>query len=307
MPTEQDFLPFAAGSSANVLTQAQYAVLGALTNGFSSGVAQSNAVNKALRQSSIMAAVLAQFVVDQSGQPAIDDGTIATLEANLITAIRNATKTSVILNDTGAINAYAAVNVPPLVAGAWVNGVVQQIKVANTNNGASTYAPDGLPAIPIYGLGLQPLQGGELFLNGTAVLMKQTIAGINSGNPIAVLMECFGGAQQIAPATQSNHAVQLGQFTKSLASNGYQKLPSGLIIQWGSSTYAGNSDTFQTFSFPISFPNVALSITGTIGAALSNAALGFQIASATQYQVGYHSASGAAATSTAYAWMAVGY
>jgi hypothetical protein len=34
---------------------------------------------------------------------------------------------------------------------------------------------------------------------------------VNSGNPIAVLMECAGGAQQTAPATQSQHAVQMGQ------------------------------------------------------------------------------------------------
>ena len=39
-----------------------------------------------------------------------------------------------------------------------------------------------MQAVKIYGLGLQPLQGGELFLNGTAILMHMTIAGVNSGN-----------------------------------------------------------------------------------------------------------------------------
>lgn len=208
-----DFQPFAYGGAANVVSQSAYLALTTiLQNGFSSGVAQSAQLNKVWRQSSIMAAVLAQFSSDYSGQNSIDDGTTATLETNLIAAIRSVTKTGVILADTGAANAYTAVNVPPLVAGTWIDGVVQQVKIAHANTGASTYAPDGLTAIPIYGLGLQPLQGGELALNGTAVLMHATIAGVNGGNPICVLMECAGGAQQIAPATQSQHAVQLGQI-----------------------------------------------------------------------------------------------
>ncbi|VVE30007.1 hypothetical protein PEP31012_03619 [Pandoraea eparura] len=138
----------------------------------------------------------------------------------VLSAIKRICQNTVILADAGAANAYAAVNATPLVAGTWVDGVVQQIKIAHANTGPSTYAPDGLTAIPIYGLGLQPLQGGELALNGTAVLMHATIAGVNSGNPICVLMECAGGAQQVAPATQPQHAVQLAQLQSSVGSTG---------------------------------------------------------------------------------------
>jgi hypothetical protein len=83
-----DFLPFATGGSANVLTQAQWAALSALTNGFQSGVADSKSLNKAWRQSSIMSAVLAQFIVNQTGQNATDDGTTATLITNLLAAVK---------------------------------------------------------------------------------------------------------------------------------------------------------------------------------------------------------------------------
>jgi hypothetical protein len=134
-----------------------------------------------------------------------------TSTSQIVAAIKRLVQKTVVLADTGAVNAYAATNAPPFVAGTWVDGVVQAIKIAHTNTGASTYAPDGLPAIPIYGLGLQPLQGSELLLNGTAILMRLTIPGVNSGNPICVLMECAGGAQQIPPATQSQHAVQQAQ------------------------------------------------------------------------------------------------
>ncbi|WP_429496626.1 hypothetical protein ACQUFY_08580 [Robbsia andropogonis] len=84
---ENDFLPFATGSAANVLSQSDYAALSALASGFTSGVAKSAAVNKVLRQSSIMSAVLASFIVQNAGTDVIDDGTTATIEANLTAAL----------------------------------------------------------------------------------------------------------------------------------------------------------------------------------------------------------------------------
>lgn len=78
-----DFLPFAGGAGANALDQADYEALAALSAGFTSGVAPSAACNKVWRQSTIMAAVLAQLIVDNTGQNAVDDGTTATLLANL--------------------------------------------------------------------------------------------------------------------------------------------------------------------------------------------------------------------------------
>lgn len=205
-----DFIPFAVGGSANVTAQPTYAANTTLTqNGFQAGIAKSPDLNKVWRQSSIMAAVLAQFIVDQSGQNAVDDGTTATLEANLISAVRNAAKQTVILTDTGAANAYTATNTPALTVLPGT-GYTQRVNIAHANTGPSTYAPDGLTAKPIFGLGLQPLQGGELPV-GIAVLMYLVQAGVNSGNGAWIIIESLGGAQQIAPATQSQHAVQMAQ------------------------------------------------------------------------------------------------
>jgi hypothetical protein len=81
---ENDFLPFAVGESANVVSQDEYAALTTiLQGGYTAGIAKSEQVNKTWRQASIMAAVLAQFISDRTGQDAIDDGTITTLLANL--------------------------------------------------------------------------------------------------------------------------------------------------------------------------------------------------------------------------------
>ncbi|MEX3967257.1 hypothetical protein AB4Y42_34370 [Paraburkholderia sp. EG286B] len=134
-----------------------------------------------------------------------------TNNAQIAAALRRIVQTTTVLTDTGTANAYAAVNATPLVAGTWGDGIVQAVKIAHANTGPSTYAPDGLAAIPIYGLGLLPLQGAELFVGGTAILMHATIAGVNGGSPICVLMECAGGAQQVPPATQPAHAAQLQQ------------------------------------------------------------------------------------------------
>lgn len=87
MTTENDFLVFSGASGANVVAQSEYAAQTWQQAGFSSGIAQSAQMNKVWRQSSIMAAVLAQFIVNQSGQPAIDDGTTTTLLTNFQEAI----------------------------------------------------------------------------------------------------------------------------------------------------------------------------------------------------------------------------
>jgi len=89
MPTN-DFLPFGTASGANVLPQASYSALAVRPIGFQSGLLPSVELNKPLRQASIMAAVLAQFIADESGADYVDDGTTATLLANLKTGVSSA-------------------------------------------------------------------------------------------------------------------------------------------------------------------------------------------------------------------------
>lgn len=128
----------------------------------------------------------------------------------LLTVLYAAARKTPILNDTGVAGAYAAVNTPALTA-LPSTGYMQRVKIANLNTGASTYAPDGLAAKPIYGLGLQSLQGGEL-PPGVAVLMYLVQAGVNGGNGAWIIIESLGGASQVAPATRSQHAPNTGQM-----------------------------------------------------------------------------------------------
>ena len=84
-----DFKPFATGASANVTSQTDWAALPALLSGFQSGKASSAQVNKALRQATFVAAALAQFVSDKSGQNVADDGNLAGFVSKLTTGFAN--------------------------------------------------------------------------------------------------------------------------------------------------------------------------------------------------------------------------
>ncbi|WP_186151049.1 gp53-like domain-containing protein [Burkholderia gladioli] len=190
-----------------------------------------------------------------------------TVYTQLLSAIRALCGTSQVQADTGAANAYAAANATPLAALPAVSGVTQEFRVANSNTGASTYAPDGLAAAPIFGMGGSALQGGEMVANGVATLVSFVSPLLNGGQLCWVLVKCTGGAVQVGTGSQSGHAVTLGQLLTggtmqaivnaagfSLTAS-YLKFPTwlgGLIFQWGQIS-VGTADT--PLVFPLAFTN----------------------------------------------------
>jgi hypothetical protein len=82
-----DFKPFATGVGANVTPQPDWEDLPALLNGFSSGKASSDQVNKALRQSTTIGALIGHYIAN-SGPDALDDGDIDTLVSNFTKAVQ---------------------------------------------------------------------------------------------------------------------------------------------------------------------------------------------------------------------------
>jgi len=86
VPTN-DFLVWAGGLNANVLSQSNYSTLGNLASGVVAGRASGQQANKTWRQSTIMSAMIAKFIVDRTGQDVIDDGSIQVIENNFIQAI----------------------------------------------------------------------------------------------------------------------------------------------------------------------------------------------------------------------------
>jgi hypothetical protein len=91
---------------------------------------------------------------------------------------------------------------------------------------------------------------------------------------------------------------------QSLSSNGYQKLPSGLIMQWGqSSTIGGDGNT--TVTYPIAFPTAvgSVQITGNSGLVLGGQ--GIQTVSSVSTS-SFVIQNGADGTMPFY-WFAIGY
>ncbi|WP_312062214.1 gp53-like domain-containing protein [Pantoea septica] len=155
-----NFKSFAIGAGANVMSQADYEALEALATGFKAGKASSSQVNKALRQSSSMAAMIGQFL-NAANVDALDNGNIATLLANFTSAL-------------------------------------------------------------------------------TTNLSLGTVSKRNVG-------------------TSANQVPDMSSFSSSLATNGYQKFPGGLIFQWGRTNNISVPGSV-TATFPTAFPNATLAV-----------------------------------------------
>ncbi|WP_340619350.1 phage tail protein [Xenorhabdus siamensis] len=92
---KNEFLPFGIADGANVLSNAEYARLAARTNGFGSGVAKSQELNKVWRQASAIATVVAQFIAETTGKDVLDDGNLKNLQAGLMSALQTTVESSV--------------------------------------------------------------------------------------------------------------------------------------------------------------------------------------------------------------------
>ncbi|MBJ8361242.1 hypothetical protein I6M76_01315 [Citrobacter cronae] len=138
MPTN-DIKPFAAAGGANVLTQAEYLALAALSTGFSSGKANSKEVNKAIRQATFIASVLAQFICDKSGSDVLDDGNVAGLVTNLLSAI-NKTSQPLDATLTALAGLVGAANKLPYFNGADTAALTDLTKVGRDIIGKSDIA-----------------------------------------------------------------------------------------------------------------------------------------------------------------------
>lgn len=86
-----NFKAFGIGAGANVTSQSDYEALAALLTGFQSGKASSAQINKALRQSTTIAAVIGQFMADTTGSDVLDNGAQASLVAQFKAALSTAT------------------------------------------------------------------------------------------------------------------------------------------------------------------------------------------------------------------------
>jgi hypothetical protein len=81
-----EFQAFATAPGANVLAPAVYAALPIVATGFKDGIAITEQLNTVWRQSSFIAAAVAQIVAN-GGLNALDDGNVAGFTSNFLTAL----------------------------------------------------------------------------------------------------------------------------------------------------------------------------------------------------------------------------
>ena len=107
MCPENDFLPFCpTDTGLNLMTQADYSVATNRSIGNQPGIASSKLVNKAVRQSTFIAAQLAQFVANRTGSNVLDDGNATTFLNLLSTALLQAPPSPTIQKFTSGSGTY---------------------------------------------------------------------------------------------------------------------------------------------------------------------------------------------------------
>lgn len=275
------FLPFATGGGANTLTPAAYAALATIVaQGFQPGLASSQQANTVWRQATFVAAAVAQLIANQ-GVNANDDGNLTNFVANLTAALTNlgslqASSISTLTTNTvltssqvgGTIlgNSTSTITATLPAASSVVAG--KQIEFRNINTGTFNILRSGTDTITVNASTAtsEVLGAGDYLLlesNGTnswyalnGTILLQTAAAVGTLlSPYAPLVSpSFSGTPRAPTQAAGDSSTKLAttEFVNpasSLGSSGYQKLPSGLIMQWMTVT------SFTSTNFPIPFPN----------------------------------------------------
>ncbi len=81
-----------------------------------------------------------------------------------------------------------------------------------------------------------------------------TSIGIRAGEAVLLITDGFNWS-----ASGTGVLRHSGSFEKSFSTNGYQRLPSGLILQWGTTSNV-TYDSRANLTFPISFPTTCCSV-----------------------------------------------
>jgi hypothetical protein len=226
MAGTNEILPFGLNTGANVASQTVWSGASERTNGFTTGVADSTKVNKAWRQATFMAHVLAQWAVDQSGGSILDNGDIANAKGLLTSSVQ------AVANALLSLAGYATT--------AALNAAIAGVNTAVSNEAVLRAQADA----------------AENSVRSTAD------AGEAAARAAAVTAEA--NARVAADANLQNLMAPISAFTSSpIAGGGYLKLPTNWVVpggpfplavfQWKNQAIAtGNGDTV---TFPIAFPN----------------------------------------------------
>jgi hypothetical protein len=199
------------------------------------------------------------------------DGVAGTSGQALVSAGTSNTPTWSTLGTIASQNANAVT-----ITGGTITGITD-LTVADGGTGASTITANSV-----------------ILGNGASTLSGNLVAPSTSGNVLA-----SNGTTWNSSALSS-----LSAFDKSLTANGYQKLPSGLIMQWGESASV-NQDSSVSVTFPIVFPSACVSVVITGNKSIVTTGQGIQTVQSVS-TTGFQINNGQDAAMTFF-WLAMGY
>ncbi|TDB52275.1 phage tail protein [Photorhabdus luminescens] len=229
MNPKNDFKAFSISNNANVVSQEKYEEENSLKTGFPPDNITVHLLNKVLRQSSTIASVVSNFIATYSGNDVLDDGDIVKLTTQLNRALEQKITTEI---PTASLTQ---------------KGVVQLTEVAGNSN---TFAAT------------QKLVSDVNDNANNKLAKNQNGADIPDKNAFVKNLDLHEAAKREVGAG-INQIPDMSFFTANTSQNGWQKLPSGLIIMWGLALANGNGSYSAGYlnNFPIPFPNQCFSIT----------------------------------------------
>lgn len=230
-------------------------------------------------------------------------GGLASLSAN----------TTLTVDDAGLVlvNASAAARTITLPAAAALGGRPIRFQIEKTDSSAN--------AVTVQRAGTDTIEGAtSVVLSGqwaSVTLVSDGVGGwvrLRPELPAATSgvagISRYGTAAETDAGTLSDVAVTpagLGIATRSLAANGYLRLPSGLIMQWGTATASASADVAVTF--PIAFPNALRWLGGNPTGNVNNLHMVFTSESETTTGFSFNAITAGGRNAQAVNWLAIGH
>jgi hypothetical protein len=264
---------------SNYTQSTNFATKDALPSGDPLKIVKGTEINTEFNNIAVAVATKADLVSPTfTGTPALPTGTTAITQSagNSTTAVATTAfvEAAITAFDTALTVSTAQIEDVAVTTAKIADNAVTNAKLAS---GAA-----------VANLGFTPVQQGT----GTGQLSNAVKIGWSGTQLLA----------QVDASDQGAFVMQNG-FTggnQSLSASGYQKLPGGLIMQWGTFSQTGAS---TTVSFPISFPNACLNVQQTCAGNASVSAPG----SGSLTTTGFDSIRDAAVGNSGIYYFAIGY